>query len=61
MQGAGRLESWRATADRLCAEHQGILDAVGSGDAAAARRAVSRHILGFYEETGLAPSADRSS
>jgi GntR family transcriptional repressor for pyruvate dehydrogenase complex len=58
LQGAGRLASWRTTADRLCAEHQDILDAVARGDASAARQAVSRHILGFYEETGLAAAAD---
>ncbi len=57
LDGAGRLASWRATAERLCAEHQDILDAVGRGDASAAQQSVSRHILGFYEETGLAPSA----
>lgn len=56
MQGAGRLASWSATAQRLCAEHAGILEAVAAGDPAAAQRAVSRHILGFYEEAGLAPS-----
>ncbi|AEG43296.1 FadR/GntR family transcriptional regulator [Isoptericola variabilis] len=55
LQGAGRLASWRATAERLCAEHATILDAVAAGDADAARDAVSRHILGFSEEAGLVP------
>jgi GntR family transcriptional repressor for pyruvate dehydrogenase complex len=56
-QGVERLPSWPVTARRLCDEHAGILEAVAGGEAAAAQRAVSRHILGFYEEAGLAGSA----
>jgi GntR family transcriptional repressor for pyruvate dehydrogenase complex len=52
--GAQGLASWPATSARLRLEHRGILAAISSGDADAARTAVQAHIAGYYAETHLA-------
>ncbi|WP_020015927.1 FadR/GntR family transcriptional regulator [Promicromonospora sukumoe] len=52
--GARAVESWPRTAARLCAEHEGIVDAVARHDAAEAERLTRAHIEGFYREAGLA-------
>lgn len=51
--GALLIPDWPATSARLRAEHRAILDAVDSGDAAAARTLIHDHISGYYAEAGL--------
>ncbi|GII98332.1 GntR family transcriptional repressor for pyruvate dehydrogenase complex [Sediminihabitans luteus] len=51
--GSRALPSWTSTAERLRAEHRGILDAVEAGRAEQACERVRAHILGFYDEAGL--------
>ncbi|MFD7308161.1 FadR/GntR family transcriptional regulator [Promicromonospora sp. NPDC059942] len=51
--GAEAVADWPRTAARLCAEHEGIVDAVARHDAAGAERLMREHIEGFYRETGL--------
>ena len=53
-KGAERLPSWETTWHRLCGEHRAIVEAVESGDAAAAEKLAHDHIWGFFEEAGLA-------
>ncbi|WP_104131847.1 FadR/GntR family transcriptional regulator [Cryobacterium sp. M91] len=51
--GAAGLENWPATSARLMLEHRGILAAILSGEADAARLAMHAHISGYYAETHL--------
>jgi GntR family transcriptional repressor for pyruvate dehydrogenase complex len=51
--GAEAVREWPRTAERLCAEHRAILDAVARHDGAEAERLMREHIEGFYRETGL--------
>ncbi|WP_239453265.1 MULTISPECIES: FCD domain-containing protein [Microbacterium] len=51
--GAAGIAEWDAAARRLRREHHAILDAVDAGDAAAARRLVHDHIVGYYAAAGL--------
>ncbi|MDJ0377543.1 FCD domain-containing protein [Cryobacterium sp. PH31-L1] len=51
--GAAGLPSWAATSARLRLEHRGILSAILTGQADAARLAVHAHISGYYAETHL--------
>lgn len=51
--GAGAVPDWSRTAARLCAEHEGIVDAVARHDGVAAARLTREHIEGFYREAGL--------
>ncbi|MFE7504413.1 FadR/GntR family transcriptional regulator [Promicromonospora sp. NPDC057488] len=51
--GAQAVADWPRTAARLCAEHEGIVDAVARRDAAEADRLMREHIEGFYREAGL--------
>lgn len=51
--GAAALDEWPTTAERLCAEHRAIVDAVAGHDAATAERLMREHIEGFYREAGL--------
>ena len=53
--GAAGLASWPTTSARLMLEHRGILAAILSGQADAARLAVQTHISGYYAETHLPP------
>jgi GntR family transcriptional regulator, transcriptional repressor for pyruvate dehydrogenase complex len=46
-----QLTDWRATADQLCDEHQGIVDRIEDGDSRGAAAAVEQHIANFYELT----------
>lgn len=51
--GALGLASWPKTSARLMLEHRGILRAILTGQADAARLAVQSHISGYYAETHL--------
>lgn len=58
LAGAQRIEGWEAMAARLRTEHHGIVDAIDSGDADAARTRVRDHITGYYTAAGLAPATN---
>ena len=58
LAGAAFLPSWAATAERLRAEHRGILAAVDAGDAPLARTRIHDHITGYYAETNLTQPHD---
>lgn len=49
LAGVPQLPSWSATAERLRAEHRGIVTAIRSGDAERSRQAVRSHITGYYD------------
>lgn len=49
----GNLPRWDATAERLRAEHRGILAAIANHDGARAAHLVADHIEGYYAEAGL--------
>jgi GntR family transcriptional repressor for pyruvate dehydrogenase complex len=51
------LSDWDATAERLQAEHRGILAAIRNDDGARAARLVAAHIEGYYQEAGVRHSA----
>jgi GntR family transcriptional repressor for pyruvate dehydrogenase complex len=48
------LPDWQATAERLRAEHDGILAAIRNDDGGRAAKLVAAHIEGYYKEAGLA-------
>ncbi len=48
-----RLPDWAAMAGGLRAQHRRILTLIEAGDSEAAADAVSAHITGFYEATGV--------
>ncbi|MBU4465015.1 MAG: FCD domain-containing protein [Actinobacteria bacterium] len=52
--GAARITDWDATADRLRAEHRGILAAVDAHEPGRARTLVHSHIAGYYSQAALA-------
>lgn len=56
--GAERLPDWEGTAVRLQAEHAAVLDAVRSGDAAAARDRIRAHITGYHAQVRAALGDD---
>lgn len=43
-------DDWGRVRTRLCADHRGLLDAVRSGDGAAAEQSVEAHIRWFYRQ-----------
>jgi GntR family transcriptional repressor for pyruvate dehydrogenase complex len=47
------LPDWDATAQRLQAEHRGILAAIRNGDGGLAAKLVADHIEGYYREAGV--------
>ncbi|MET4621894.1 GntR family transcriptional repressor for pyruvate dehydrogenase complex [Arthrobacter sp. 2762] len=49
----GNLPDWKATSDRLRAEHHAILAAVNANDGGRAADLVAAHIQGFYREAGV--------
>jgi GntR family transcriptional repressor for pyruvate dehydrogenase complex len=49
----GNLPDWKATSDRLRAEHHAILAAVNANDGGRAADLVAAHIQGFYKEAGV--------
>jgi GntR family transcriptional repressor for pyruvate dehydrogenase complex len=51
------LSDWDATAERLQAEHRGILAAIRNDNGARAARLVAAHIEGYYQEAGVRHSA----
>jgi DNA-binding FadR family transcriptional regulator len=55
--GAQRVDDWPPLSEQLCAEHQGIYDAVVRGEAVQAQRLAHEHVWGFYRRTGLAVAA----
>lgn len=67
LAGVPQLSSWSATADRLRAEHRGIVDAIRQADPELARQSVRSHITNYYQarelsENGSAhPSTPTSS
>jgi len=46
--GMQRIADWPTMAERLRAEHRGIVRSITEGDAAAARRGIHDHIAGYY-------------
>ncbi|MDR6684519.1 GntR family transcriptional repressor for pyruvate dehydrogenase complex [Arthrobacter sp. 1088] len=56
----GNLPDWKATSERLRAEHRAILAAVNAKDGGRAAELVAAHIEGFYKEAGVGsqPSGD---
>lgn len=48
--GAEHIPDWHATAARLLAEHTDVLEAIRSGDAAAASDRIRSHISGYYAQ-----------
>jgi GntR family transcriptional regulator, transcriptional repressor for pyruvate dehydrogenase complex len=54
LAGAERIADWPTASMRLRHEHHAILDAVDSGDSAAARTLIHDHITGYYADAGLA-------
>ncbi len=53
-RGATRVPDWDAMRRRLCAEHDGILDAITSHSPERSRTLVRDHIAGYFTEAGLA-------
>lgn len=53
----GNLPDWKATSDRLRAEHRAILAAVNADDGGRAADLVAAHIRGFYKEAGVGSQA----
>ena len=53
----GNLPDWKATSDRLRAEHRAILAAVNADDGGRAADLVAAHIQGFYTEAGVGSQA----
>ncbi|MBU8868940.1 FadR/GntR family transcriptional regulator [Paenarthrobacter aromaticivorans] len=53
----GNLPDWKATSDRLRAEHRAILAAVNGDDGGRAADLVAAHIQGFYKEAGVGSQA----
>lgn len=53
----GNLPDWKATSDRLRAEHRAILAAVNADDGGRAADLVAAHIQGFYKEAGVGSQA----
>ncbi|MGO4246695.1 FadR/GntR family transcriptional regulator [Paenarthrobacter sp. RAF54_2] len=53
----GNLPDWKATSDRLRAEHHAILAAVNANDGGQAADLVAAHIQGFYKEAGVGSQA----
>lgn len=51
--GAAGIRDWREMAERLRAEHRGIVAAIDAGESDAARELVQDHITGYYTATGL--------
>lgn len=49
LAGVPQLASWSATADRLRAEHRGIVEAIRQADADLARHSVRSHISNYYQ------------
>ncbi|WP_243795190.1 FadR/GntR family transcriptional regulator [Saccharopolyspora gloriosae] len=47
------LRSWEDTSARLRVEHRAVLDAIRSGDGAAAGGRMTAHIKGYYADGGL--------
>lgn len=52
-QLTANLPDWEATAQRLRAEHRGILDAIRKDDGGLAAELVAAHIEGYYREAGV--------
>jgi len=52
-QLTANLPDWEATAQRLRAEHRGILDAIRKDDVGLAAELVAAHIEGYYREAGV--------
>lgn len=50
---AASIIDWPATADRLRAEHRGIVDAIARHDAELSRTLIHDHIAGYYTQTRL--------
>ncbi|GIT80422.1 GntR family transcriptional regulator [Leifsonia sp. LS1] len=50
LAGLARITDWEAMAARLRAEHRAVVEAIGAGDAAAARTRVHAHISGYYRD-----------
>jgi GntR family transcriptional repressor for pyruvate dehydrogenase complex len=62
LAGAARIPSWQRMAERLRAEHRGVLDAVTAGDTTEARTRIHDHISDYYRDATPAPTAhERSS
>ncbi|MBF4570676.1 FadR family transcriptional regulator [Plantibacter sp. VKM Ac-2880] len=59
LAGVPQLSSWSATADRLRAEHRGIVEAIRSADPDLARQSVRSHITGYYDALNPAPSREK--
>ncbi|WP_416417021.1 FadR/GntR family transcriptional regulator [Paenarthrobacter aromaticivorans] len=53
----GNLPDWKATSERLRAEHHAILAAVNANDGDRAADLVAAHIQGFYKEAGVGSQA----
>lgn len=53
----GNLPDWKATSERLRAEHRAILAAVNNDDGGRAAQLVAAHIEGFYKEAGVGSQA----
>jgi GntR family transcriptional regulator, transcriptional repressor for pyruvate dehydrogenase complex len=51
LEGAAGLPQWADTADRLRAEHRGIVQAIAAGDPAEASTRIHDHISGYYAES----------
>jgi DNA-binding FadR family transcriptional regulator len=50
LAGAERIPDWAAMADRLRAEHRGVVAAIEAGDPATARARIHDHISGYYRD-----------
>lgn len=48
--GAALLDDWRATSERLRAEHRAVVDAVAEGEASIARDRIRAHISGYSSQ-----------
>jgi GntR family transcriptional repressor for pyruvate dehydrogenase complex len=48
LEALSGLEDWRVERDRLCLDHERIIQAIETGDPEAASALVTDHILGFY-------------
>ncbi|WP_348788400.1 FCD domain-containing protein [Leifsonia sp. NPDC080035] len=53
--GLARIPVWEDMAERLRGEHRAVIDAIASGDPAAARTRIHDHISGYYRDAS--PSA----
>lgn len=61
LAGVPQLPSWSATAERLRAEHRGVVAAIRDGDPALARDSIRSHITGYYDALSPSPRTPTTS